>query len=257
MGKKSAAVAKERRTAQRLAERHNKELLARNAAAYTEARLAGIRAEIKAAIPEIGASMAVKAVDVLCLTTSMDFEDDASDRLLDELREALEAHLLEQGFEEAWFSEYHPMQVIDEVIVEERTWYQHECGVLAAAEAELEGLRAQGKGPIVQQPTSILVLQAAAAAAAVKGDKQRVKQQVGPGESKAGPLKGTGAKGTRKGANSTGAIGTAAAQGHTGARSGGQAEAAQAQKLKDRRRANVGRSAATCKQHALQEITAA
>ena len=45
MGKKSLAVAKGRRTAQRPTGRHNKELLARNAAAYTEARLAGIRAE--------------------------------------------------------------------------------------------------------------------------------------------------------------------------------------------------------------------
>ena len=87
MGKQSSAAAKERGTAQRLAERQIKELLARRAAGYTETRLAGIRANIKAAIPQLGASMAVKAVDVFCLKTLLAFADehDANSRLLVEL----------------------------------------------------------------------------------------------------------------------------------------------------------------------------
>ena len=77
-------------------------MLEERVAGYTEIRLAGIRAEIKAAFPAIGASVAVKAVDVLCLKTSPAFADDASDRLLDEIKEEVEADLWEEGIEEEW-----------------------------------------------------------------------------------------------------------------------------------------------------------
>jgi len=183
MGKKSSAGAKERRTAQRLTERQHKELLAESAAAYTETRLAGIRAAAKAEIPGLGAAMAVKVVDVLCLQTSTEVEDAASDRLINELREELEVNLGDEGMKEEW-SQYHPLDLIDAIVFQEKLDYNGE--MISAAKAELEELRTQGKGSTVQEPASIVALQAVATAA-VKGDSQRIKQQVGPGESKAGP----------------------------------------------------------------------
>ena len=146
------------------------ELLARRAAGYTEARLAGIRANIKAAIPQLGASMAVKAVDVFCLKTLPAFADehDASNRLLIELGEELGVHLKDV---EVGGSQYHPIEVIDALVKQEE--HAHKCEMIAAVEAELEGLRAQLKGPIVQaEPASMVVLQQAAAA--TTGNKQRV-----------------------------------------------------------------------------------
>ena len=101
MGKKSSAVAKERRAAQRLEQQQdrNGELLARE---YPEDRLAHIRSAVQAAIPGIGASMARKAVDVLCLLQclqateahqSVDYQ-----AIHDELRGELEAQLCGSGF---------------------------------------------------------------------------------------------------------------------------------------------------------------
>ena len=178
MGKTSSTAAKDRRTAQRLAERQNKELLAESAAAYTEKRLAGLRAEIKATIPQLGAAMAVKVVDVLCLKTSTELQDEASDRLIDELRGELEVHLEDEGME-LGRSQYHPLDVIDALVLQEKL--THNCEMRAAIKAALDNLRTQGNGSIVKEPASMVVLQAAAATAT--GDKQ----QVGPGESKAGP----------------------------------------------------------------------
>ena len=131
MGRKSSAAAKDRRTAQRLIERQNRDVLAERAAGYTEIRLAGIRAEIKEAIPRIGASVAWNAVDVLCLQTSPKFTDDESDRLLDVIKEEVEADLWEEGIEEEWLDTGHPISIIDIIINDEQ--YYHEREMLAAA----------------------------------------------------------------------------------------------------------------------------
>ena len=248
MGKKSSAAAQEKRTAQRLAERQMKELLARRAAGYTEARLAGIRANIKAAIPQLGASMAVKAVDVFCLKTLPAFADehDASNRLLIELAEELEVHLEDIEVEG---TRYHPMEVITALVTHEE--HAHNSEMIAAAEAGLEGQRAQGKGPLVQQPASIIVLQAAAAAT---GNKQRVKTQVGPSGSKgskAGP-RAPGLKAQGKGPMVQGSSVQQQHKGTLGIDLGGRARLSKPRSLKIVDELMWGGA----QQHALQEITA-
>jgi len=247
MGKKSSAGAKERRTAQRLAERQHKEILAESAAAYTETRLAGIRAAAKAEIPGLGAAMAVKVVDVLCLQTSTEVEDAASDRLINELREELEVNLGDEGMKEEW-SQYHPLDLIDAIVVQEKLDYN--CEMISAAKAELEELRTQGKGSTVQEPASIVALQAVATAA-VKGDSQRIKQQVGPGESKAGP-RAPGRKAQGKGPIAQGPSVQQQHKGTLGLDLGGRQRLSKPRSLKIVDELMWGGA----QQHALQEVAA-
>ena len=114
MGKKSSAVAKERRAAKRLEEQQqerHRELLAGE---YTEDRLARIRSAVREAIPGIGASMVVKAVDVLCLQASEAYLSDNYQAIHDELRGELEAQLCESGFGQ-WQGQ-HPYATLLQVI---------------------------------------------------------------------------------------------------------------------------------------------
>jgi len=247
MGEKSSAAAQERRTAQRLAGRQRNETLAKSAAAYTEARLAGIRAAAKAEIPGLGAAMAVKVVDVLCLQTSTDIADEASDRLINELQEELEVNLGDEGMKEEW-SQYHPLDLIDAIVVQEKLDYNSK--MISAAKAELEELRTQGKGSKVQEPASILALQATAAAA-VKGDKQRIKQQVGPGESKAGP-RAPGRKAQGKGPIAQGPSVQKQHKGTLGLDLGGRQRLSKPRSLKIVDELMWGGA----QQHALQEVAA-
>jgi len=93
MGKKSSAVAKERRAAKRREEQQqerHRELLAGE---YTEDRLARIRSAVREAIPGIGASMVVKAVDVLCLQASKACLSSNYQAIHGELRGELETQL--------------------------------------------------------------------------------------------------------------------------------------------------------------------
>jgi len=245
MGRKSSAAAKDRGTAQRFIERQNKGILAERAAGYTEIRLAGIRAEIKAAIPQIGASVAVKAVDALCLKTSSKFTDDASDRLLDDIKEEVEAGLWAEGIEEEWLVTGHPISIIDKIIIEEM--YYHDCDVMAAAEAELERLRTQGKGSIVKEPASKLVLQAVA----FQGDQQRANKQVGPGESEAGP-RALGLKAQGKGPKAQGPSVQQQHKGTLGLDLGGRQRLSKPRSLKIVDEIMWGGA----QQHALQEVAA-
>ena len=100
MGKKSSAVAKERRAAKRLEEQQQERKRGMLAGVYTEQCLAGMRTAIRAEFPEIGASMAVKAVDVICLQATAAPHPADKHGILMELQSELRAHMSEQGYEE-------------------------------------------------------------------------------------------------------------------------------------------------------------
>ena len=249
MGRKSSAAAKDRRTAQRLIERQNRDILAERAAGYTEIRLAGIRAEIKEAIPKIGASVAWNAVDVLCLQTSPKFTDDESDRLLDVIKEEVEADLWEEGIEEEWLVTGHPISIIDIIINDEQ--YYHEREMLAAAAyytkvedtSGVEGTGATGTGGGANSTGAMGTAEA--------GDRRQSKTQVGPSASKQG-RRGLGLQAQRKGPKAQGPRAQQQHKGTLGIDLGGR------QRLPKPRSLGIVDEImwGGAQQHALQEVTA-
>jgi len=180
MGKKSSAVAKERRAAKRREEQQqerHRELLAGE---YTEDRLARIRSAVREAIPGIGASMVVKAVDVLCLQASKACLSSNYQAIHGELRGELEAQLCESGVGQ-WQGQ-HPYVTLLQVIRGDNE--EHESRALLQGQVEDTSMgKPMGAGELDPAgPAPMIVLQAAAAAK----DKQRVRTQVGPSKQGAG-----------------------------------------------------------------------
>ena len=104
MGKKSSAAAKERRAANLKRQEDRQQQMKRGmlAGVYTEQCLAGMRTAIRAEFPEIGAPMAVKAVDVICLQATAAPHPAAKHGILMKLQSDLKAHLSEQGYKELY-----------------------------------------------------------------------------------------------------------------------------------------------------------
>jgi len=142
---------------------------------YTEDRLARIRSAVREAIPGIGASMVVKAVDVLCLQASKTCLSSSNYRATHaELRGELEAQLCESGFGQ-WQGQ-HPYATLLQVIIGDNE--EHKSRELLQGQVEDTSMgEPKGAGSwLPAGPAPMVVLQAAAAA----GDKRRVKTQVGP-----------------------------------------------------------------------------
>jgi len=181
MGKKSSVGAKERRAANRLEEQNQeryRELL-------TEDRLAKIRSAsaVRAAIPGIGASMAVKAVDVLCLQASEAYLSENYQAIHEELRGELEAQLCEGCFAFGQWQGQHPSVTLLQVIRGDNEEHASRRALLQGQVEAISMGEPMGAGELDPAgPTSMVVLQAAAAR-----DKPRVKTQVRPSERGAGP----------------------------------------------------------------------
>ena len=76
--------------------------------------MAEIRSAVREVMPEIGASMVVRAVDVLCLQVQAASHPDKGAAIIDELRNELEAHLCDGGFME--WQGLHPCDVMLQII---------------------------------------------------------------------------------------------------------------------------------------------
>ena len=236
MGKRSSAAAKEKRAAERLGEQQKEKIREYLATVYTEGRLAEIRSAVRAEFPEIGPSMTVRVVDVLCLQAPATSTPADTMAILKELESELEAHLCESGFEELVEGAASP--------IHRQTGNQghrrraRTTRVDSGARRHQYGARTQGvKGAGSSRASSGSATSSSNWGEAASKDASGAKQ--------AG-IKDTEVKGTGEEVNSTGAIDTAGAQGYTWTRSGGQGAAVQAQKLGNRRRNYVGRSAAAC-----------
>ena len=83
MGKKSSSAAKERRAAERAADREQKQRHGGLVSAFTEDALAEMRMRVTAAIPQLGAALSKEAVDVICLQTSDAYSNEHNEKLLE------------------------------------------------------------------------------------------------------------------------------------------------------------------------------
>ena len=234
MGKKSSTAAKEKRAAKRLGEQQKERIREYLATVYTEDRLAEIRSAVRAEFPEIGPSMTVRVVDVLCLQAPATSQPADTMAILKELESELEAHLCESGFEE-W-------RAVPPI--HRQTGNQGHRRRARTTRVD-SGVRRHQYGARTQGSKGAGPSRASSGSATSSSNWGEAASKDASGAKQAG-IKDTEVKGTGEEVNSTGAIDTAGAQGYTWTRSGGQGAAVQAQKLGDHRRNHVGRSAAAC-----------